>query len=96
MERYTIAVTNAQDFQFFTSRFHYDRLVDAIIEAMAASENGSARVTLIEGSKSTGDIVARWYPKTRRPGLRRINSECVVDKVRDALSELNAALYEGR
>jgi hypothetical protein len=64
METYTICVTS-NDFQFFTSRFSFERLVGALIEAMQHSPNGSAKVTLIEGTKYTGDVVARWYPKSR-------------------------------
>lgn len=90
MERYTIVITNKQGFEFQTSCFHHGRFAIAAIEAMESSQNGSALVTLIEGSKSTGDVVARWYPKTRRPSLRRIEAECVADDVRDALLELRS------
>ena len=93
MERYTIAITNAQGFEFVTGGwrvgdFNVGRFVVAAVEAMESSVNGSARVTLFDGYTTSGDIVAQWYPKTRRPRLLRIEAECVADEVRDALAEL--------
>lgn len=90
MERYTIVITNKQGFEFHTSRFNFERFVTAAIDAMAGSSNGSARVTLIDGSKSTGDVVAGWYPKSRRDEYRRIEAEDVAEKMRAALSELRS------
>ncbi len=94
MEHFQISITNRQGFEFVTGGwrvgdFNVERFVEKAVEAMAGSVNGSARVTLFDGYTTSGDIVAQWYPKTRRPELLRIEAECVAEKIRDALSELN-------
>ncbi len=94
MKRFTISIRNAQGFKFVTSGwrvgdFNETRFVAKAVEAMESSANGSARVMLFDGYTTKGDIVAQWYPKSRRAEHRSIEAECVAEKVRDALSELS-------
>lgn len=93
-ERYTIAITNRQGFEFVTggsrvADFDVARFVAKAVEAMESSANGSARVRLVDGYTTAGDIVAEWWPKARSAERRSIAAEGVAEKVRDALIELS-------
>ena len=89
MDNYTVCVTTAKGFGYFTSNVTPPTLTAAIVDAMGTTMNGSCRVTLIAGTKYTGDVVARWYPKTRREEYRRLEAETVVGRVVNAISELH-------
>ncbi len=99
MERFTITIRNAQGFKFVTNGwgvgdFNEERFIGKAIEAMETSSNGSARVILFDGYTTKGDIVAQWYPKSRRAECRSAEAERVAEKIRAALSELSGDTTE--
>ncbi len=101
MERFTITIRNAQGFKFVTSGwgvgdFNETRFIGKAIEAMESSSNGSARVILFDGYTTNGDIVAEWYPKSRRAAYRSSEAERVAKNLRAALSELSTVTIEAK